>query len=596
MFTLQRRPILEVANRKSRSTLAVNVRSLVVILALAAPLLVTQLASAQDVPLPIDPGTLGREQGVPRSVEPGTLGLDQEPPKPKSIPRDLFPDPSAPKAPAESKSYSFVLQSLTVEGSTVFDRVDLLTVSRPHLGKKITAATLFNIASGITRLYNEAGYALCVAYVPAQKIEERGHAKIKVVEGFIDELVFTGESHALSKRAMRNLEKLKDEKPLTSKTLEALLLKVKDLPGLNIRTTVDKSDVNIGGAKLVVDVDYHSFSINAGLNNRGSDSQGPGRAELGFSLFGLLGRDSGFSLRGQSALDKNEFKYLGSNYQKVISDSGDKVGLIAYKSESEPTLEALAELRYISSSEQVSVNYSRPLQRSRGKNIEATAVLDVRESTSEVAAGEITGEKTRVLRLGLTYDWVSDGGATSLLGATLSQGLEILDATKNGAENISREDAEFDFTSLRIDGNHLQPLSRRFSLLFSLLAQYSPNSLSSSEECGWGGEFMGRAYDDFELSGDACLLMSAELQLNLGGSPNGFRLIQPYVYWDGGELFDESRNQRESEIGRSLGAGIRILIGQHHSINAEIAKPIADAVLQEESDDPRGFVSWRMNY
>lgn len=576
--------------------MAVSVRILIVLLAF-----ICVRANAQDVrpPEPADPPPpIIEQQDLPRFVDPGNLGQDQEPPKPKSTPRDLFPSPSKQDVPQNAKSYDFVLQSLTVEGSTVFDRVDLLTVSRPHLGKKITAATLFSIANGITRMYNEAGYALCVAYVPAQRIEENGHAKILVVEGYIDELVFTGEPNALSNRAKRNLEKLKNERPLTTETLEAQLLKVKDLPGLNIRTTVNKSEANVGGAKLVVDVDYHSFAFNAGVNNRGSDSQGPGRAHMGLSFFGLLGKDSGLSLRGQSALDKDEFRYLGASYQIVLSDGGDKVGFVAYKSESEPTLASITEFRYVSNSEQASLSFTRPLLRSRGKNLEASATLDFRTSTSEFdsSANAITDETSRVLRMGVNYDWVGDNGSSSLVAATLSQGLEMLGSSKANDENLSREDAEFDFTSVRIDGNHLRPLTSLMSLNFALLAQYSPNSLASSEECGWGGEYMGRAYDDFELSGDACWLMSAELQFNYGGSPDGFRLIQPYFYWDGGELFDESQDSRASEIGRSAGIGVRALFGEHHSFYAEVAKPIGDDVLQKENRSPRGFASWRMSF
>src|SRR6201996_7753956 len=54
----------------------------------------------------------------------------------------------------------------------------------PLVGKDITIGELIEVANGVTRLYQERGYALSFAFIPAQTFEN-GVVRVTVVEGYV---------------------------------------------------------------------------------------------------------------------------------------------------------------------------------------------------------------------------------------------------------------------------------------------------------------------------------------------------------------------------------------------------------------------------
>ncbi len=134
--------------------------------------------------------------------------------------------------PGEAGELSLVLESVAVEGSTVYPAEDLASLWEGRLGRKIALAEVFGIVDAITARYRNDGYILSRAILPPQTIED-GAVKIRIVEGYIDDVRFEGEVRGDRALLDAYAAKIKGSRPLSIAHLERYLLLIDDLPGLS---------------------------------------------------------------------------------------------------------------------------------------------------------------------------------------------------------------------------------------------------------------------------------------------------------------------------------------------------------------------------
>ena len=113
--------------------------------------------------------------------------------EPLSQPGPLIPefDPLTP--PAEAEGITFELGGINLVGNTILGDSDLAPLFTDLIGTTISVEQLFEIANQITALYGQAGYPLSRALVPAQEIDPSGQVTIRIVEGFVDEVIIESE-------------------------------------------------------------------------------------------------------------------------------------------------------------------------------------------------------------------------------------------------------------------------------------------------------------------------------------------------------------------------------------------------------------------
>lgn len=143
-----------------------------------------------------------------------------------------------------------------------------------------------------------------------------------------------------------------------------------------------------------------------------------------------------------------------------------------------------------------------------------------------------------------------------MINATLTQGLGILGASSDGARNLSRAEAQSDFTKLELSASRLQTLDDDWSALVQASGQIASGPLYASEEFGYGGQIYGRAYDSSEVVGDGGAEAAIELRYT------GFRTMQPinvepFVFYDYGFVTNEDAAQANFDSLSSAGGGVR---------------------------------------
>jgi hemolysin activation/secretion protein len=184
-------------------------------------------------------------------------------------------------------------------------------------------------------------------------------------------------------------------------------------------------------------------------------------------------------------------------------------------------------------------------------------------------------------------------GAVTSLSAQLSQGFGIGDATVKSDLNKSRARGTGEFTSLQLDAAHVQPLPFSFEFALSGRAQVAGQKLLASEECGYGGGAIGRAFDNFEISGDHCVMGSAELRFQPDVLTAGSFSSAPYTFVDAGQVWTHGApapGQEDTEDGQSVGGGVRFAFGDAFSAYLEYAHPLSREIALEGDDDGRVFV------
>lgn len=105
---------------------------------------------------------------VPPSAQPGivTRSLEQ-PDRARARLEETMVIPKEDQAPAQGSTEKvFVLNSVVLDGSSVYTADDFATIYKPYLGQKVSFSDLNAIAQGMTRKYREDGFVFSRAVLP----------------------------------------------------------------------------------------------------------------------------------------------------------------------------------------------------------------------------------------------------------------------------------------------------------------------------------------------------------------------------------------------------------------------------------------------
>ncbi|MEP4486888.1 MAG: POTRA domain-containing protein [Halioglobus sp.] len=543
-------------------------------------LIFAQATYAQRIPGTIRPGQIERQfegRKSPQAVEPAQKGRKEMP---------------LPQTPAGADEIRLFVKDIQLDGATVYATGDLRHLYQEQLGKELTLADIYAIANSVTRKYRGDGYVISQVMVPEQDVEG-GVVRLQVLEGFIDKVDVRGELVDGSDYVQRLLDHITQEKPVHIQTVERYMLLVNDIDGIYAQSTLVPGD-QLGSSTLVVDVSRDTFDALVGIDNRGSDFLGPvrGRLEMDFNtLF------SSYSSLGAfvSSTGNDELNFGSLTFQSRLGDNGMRLMANGSIVRSEP--DQGVQLRGLeNNSESGLIALSYPLVRTRSHNVTLNGQFSYYDGDVDLLGIKIGEDRVRSLRLGLTWDLFDQYGGVNIVDASLSQGLDILDASDPDDDIVSRLDADVEFTKANLYAARLQSVTTNFTVLAALDGQYAFDTLLSSEGYGYGGELFGRGYDPSELFGDSGAGFKLELRylLNSGG---WISKAEPYTFWDIGYVRNKTQvfGQDRSESAASAGGGMRLNLGNSIAGYVEIAKPLTREVLAEGNKDARiyGAVSYR---
>lgn len=485
-----------------------------------------------------DAGQLLQDLQSPSRVAPSSVG------SPLTIEQPVL-------APAAEGGPRVTVRHLRITGATVFPEAELQALLADGLAQPLSLAGLQALAGRITQHYQQAGYLVARAYLPAQKVSG-DTVDIAVVEGRMDQVV-RHDTLGLGGDALRPLDALPPGEVLRSDRVESVLLALHELPGTVVSATL-RPGQTVGSSELLVDVAPGStFEGGLDLDNQGNDATGAVRVGARLAWNNPLHMGDQLSLRAQ--VSENDQQALMAGYQLPVGLDGGRVG-VAFTGMTYRLGKDFAALDADGQASTVSVYWRHPLLRSREVTLYASLQLDNKHLIDRIHSVDMRTEQhilTPTFSLqGQWQDaWLAQP-ASSRASLSAQVGDVRLDDTSRALDAAGARTAA-GFAKLALDAQRWQALAPAWTLMLSARGQLADNNLPSAEKMTLGGAQGVRAYPEGEASGDRGWLGSAEL---------GWQLLpdwQAVVFADAGMVqvnshaWDASANNRRRLAGAGLG-------------------------------------------
>ena len=491
------------------------------------------------------------------------------------------------------KVLNFRISRVRVVGATVIEEERIAAQFSNILDREITAGDLRSSLDRANQLYAEAGYALGRAYIPVQVIQ-RGTLIVRVVEGFVGEIKITADDPAVRHMVEEFSRRIVSEKPLRSETLERYLLLINDIPGATLGGKLTGMNVYTGAATLALNVESEKVVLSTAVDNRANLENSPFAAYLTGSLNNIFGTGDQISLTGLATPEIDSQQYFRAAFSSFIGTDGLRATMgAAYASSETPDLPPGIEL--VSTSTQVDFLLSYPIIRATRETLTTFFGAYLTNAKNELNGFKFSEDAIRAAHIGGTY--ASQIGDRLSLGghARLTQGLPIGGA---GPDNTlhSRLGATPNFTKLQSGFSINYAATERLLLSFRTEGQYSPDSLYSSEEIGFGGVRFARGYNNSEISGDSGLGGSIQASYRFDVEAFGGWAVTPYTFVDQSKVWNTDVDGQGDHRLLSTGVGVTLSNLRWFSLGLELDKPINRTPISQNDKDPRLFVSFEVKF
>ena len=415
-------------------------------------------------------------------------------------------------APEGAEDIRFTLQSLSIKGGEKFDVSTITGLNPPLTGTEITLLDLYDYADRITQHYRQAGFALSFALIPAQEITN-GAVRIEIIEGKIDELIIreTNLSDLARGHILDAFDRFAQKGLTKSNDLESFLLSLNNYPGILAKGIITPGESQ-GSSTLILEVQQRTQTASLGYQNYLSKSLGRDVFLADIALLGQwTGRDEA-RLSYRRAPDPTAYQSFAFDYASYIDDTDLEVFIKASESSTRPKKGALADLNFNSSAFSQEIGATVPIWQKRQSSLFAGASVRVTDSKSFNGETPSTTDKLRAVTIYADYEADLSSGASHLLRVELEQGANFFHARGN-----SREGANLHHSIIRLSERYRQPLqlleTGEVDATLRLFAQatLSDDPVFANAECAFGGRGFGIGMDAGTLSGEHCLLVSAQI-------------------------------------------------------------------------------------
>jgi hemolysin activation/secretion protein len=467
---------------------------------------------------------------------------------------------------------------------------DIAAVFTPMINRVTTVAQLLEAANQVTKMYQDRGYPLSVAFIPAQRFENN-IVVITVVEGYVSKVKIEGNPGGSEERLRKIAEQLLEDKPLRRATFERVAGILNLQPGVSIVANVAPPTTTDGAAEMTLVVKRRAFTVGLGMNYLQ-----PGvRGLLSASSNGLFSLGEQVTVSTLQPRGKQKETYYAVNYIQPLGRDGllAKLNWSDYRAKPENNTLAAQYIdpHYKTRASRIAASLSYPLALANTHSLMLSGgVYSAENDQTYTVMPQYGGAEieihsvVRVLHAELSWVNVSMNQAqlqrTRNITIGLYQGIEQL-GSKNDGNNV-----DLGFTKVTLQAAQSAQLPLGFGVAVSSSLQYSQHILPNAEQIGFGGKLFGLGYASGELAGDKGWGISAEINRLFNTGYTYLKTVQPYLLADHSRVYSNAAPLTRNTLG-SVALGVRMAGGSHYALDISIAKPVADLPVNSTSRSPR---------
>ncbi len=451
---------------------------------------------------------------------------------------------------------------------------------------------MIETANGVTKLYQERGYALSFAFVPAQTFED-GVVRITVVEGFVSDVQITGKPGAMESKLRAVAAHITADRPLRKDTFERYVNTFGLLPGITVKANVPPPQNTDGATTMTLDVTRKPINISSGIATTNPGVQGVFTVtESGLTS---LGEQLSIS-RALAPKGPNNVTYVAASAAVPIGSNGwtARVDATHYRGNpsDNPGLPSYVKRTVVN--DKIGISTSYPILLNNQRSLLATVsgyASHSEDNYQNQLGGQFIGlrSQVRVLQAQMDYTAVRTSSVTKL-SFNVAKAFDILGASKSGETNIpgTVQNNPASITFVRTGGTVVQSNQWPFKIgtTVQLTGQFSPVSLPTTEQIAFGAQRFALGYEPGETSGDSGWGMSAEINRQFSVGYAYLKSITPYIAYDMARVYLHAGTPLPNRLS-SVGIGIRVSDGQHYNLDLNVAKAIGDAPIESASRSPR---------
>lgn len=474
---------------------------------------------------------------------------------------------------------------------------DVAKVFVPLAGQSVSVARIVEVATEVTKLYQDAGYALSFAFVPPQDFKD-GVVQVVIVEGHLASLEIEGNA-GKSEALLRELAApLLAEKPLRTTTFERQSQLMARLPGVQTAVSAQLPTTIDGATSLRLVVKHKPLIFSIG----GEIRQPTSRAIASLTANDLLG--GGGQLQASTlwrSFDTERF--LSLSYAQVMNVQGTTVkgSLSDYRGVA-PDSEQLPGIDDITRQRRVELSVSHPLHlRARESLLLSGGMygVDYSRTYEALSTGNALrdSQHIRVLFGQLAWSRV-ETQAVHAASVVLAHGVRGAGAKVERSNNfgaiLAPDETRLDFVRLTFDAS----TRRRFSPsgwggALSMAGQYSPHWLPVPERITFGGSRFARGYQAGQAAGDSGLGVGLEVNHHFPATATWLKHWEPYLLYEAARTWMKQEGALPARL-RSVSVGLRFGDGRYYSADIAVSKPQGDAAV--ENPDRKVRLSLLLSY
>ncbi|QYY82703.1 ShlB/FhaC/HecB family hemolysin secretion/activation protein [Pseudomonas germanica] len=499
------------------------------------------------------------------------------------------PDAGAATAQPLLMDTKIKLQTVQIEGGTLYPLNELAEIYKPLIGRQATLAELIEATRNITRRYQQDGYLLSYAFLPQQNFND-GVARVVLVEGYVRDIQIQGDVGRVKALLDKLAAKIQTERPLTRKTFERYTTLMTRIPGVTIQAQVPPPGTTDGATTLVAQASRKPFTSTLSTTE---DNRNGTQALLGVSSNSQTAMGEQLTLSGLFPPGDDHEHYYRLDYNQFINDEGAQLALSASRYRADPGTNVLLDnglqLKPHRENDRYSIGFTLPLIAASNELLTAGSRLyAVNDKTRYKVIGFPLSveERTDIRALAFESDWrKADARQLRILSGGVYQGVDSMGAkTNNNAIDL-------DFFRLRLSGVQSDKFLDNWQGVLSAALYWSDDTLPDSERAVFGGQNFGRGYPDDRASGDKGWGVAYEVNYSFNRDGNWVRILQPYFVLDRSRSWFNELPVKANNLS-SAAIGLRFGDAKYYNIALEAAKAMSDEALDTFNRRTRYSISF----